>query len=86
MVRVLPLRKSQSARGGQTLRSFLFLASGCLTVAQSLPQLRLELGFHTDDITSLAIDSGQRFLVTSSADKTVRVWDPPAAFKPIFVR
>jgi WD40 repeat protein len=62
MVQVLPLRPL-----------FLLLVAGCLALAQ--PRPRLELGFHTSDITSLATDSAERFLVTSSADKTVRVWD-----------
>jgi hypothetical protein len=46
-----------------------------LAQGQPQPQPRLELGFHTDDITSLAMDSAERFLVTASSDRTVRVWD-----------
>jgi hypothetical protein len=39
------------------------------------PRLRLELGFPSGSILSLAMDSAQRFLVTASDDQTVRVWD-----------
>ena len=46
-----------------------------LGVLAAQPQLRLELGFHTGEIKSLAADSSQRYLVTASEDKTVRVWE-----------
>lgn len=39
------------------------------------PLLRLETGMHTATITHLGIDDANRFLVTGSYDKTVRVWD-----------
>jgi DNA-binding beta-propeller fold protein YncE len=37
---------------------------------------RQETGYHTQGITAAALDSTQRYLVTASLDKTVRVWDP----------
>ena len=54
-------------------RALLLLAWIPVLVAQ--PQLRLELGFHTSAIKALVVDSAERFLVTASDDKTVRVWD-----------
>lgn len=41
----------------------------------STPVLRIEASLHSGDITSLDVDLGERFVVTGSADKTVRVWD-----------
>jgi WD40 repeat protein len=40
----------------------------------SEPILRLEPGMHGAPIWRIDIDAGERFLVTGSADKTVRVW------------
>lgn len=40
------------------------------------PIMRIETGMHTAPIVKIATDSAGRFLVTGSADKTVRVWDP----------
>jgi WD40 repeat protein len=37
--------------------------------------LRLELGMHSASITRIDVDPAERFLVTSSDDKTVRIWD-----------
>jgi WD40 repeat protein len=39
------------------------------------PVLRVETGMHTALIQRIAIDSRERFLVTASFDKTLRVWD-----------
>ena len=39
------------------------------------PQLRLETGMHTAAITHIGIDAGNRYLVTGSHDKTIRVWE-----------
>jgi len=44
-----------------------------LGAADAVP--RLEPGFHTGTITSVAMDSAERFLVTAAEDQTVRVWD-----------
>ncbi len=40
------------------------------------PILRIETGMHTAGITRIGVDAG-RYLVTGSADKTVRVWEEP---------
>ena len=39
------------------------------------PFLRLEAGMHTAPIRRIAVDGKERFLVTASHDKSVRVWD-----------
>jgi len=39
------------------------------------PILRMETGMHSGDIYSLDIDADNRFAVTGSMDKTVRVWE-----------
>jgi WD40 repeat protein len=39
------------------------------------PQLRLETGMHTAAITHIGVDAGNRYLVTGSHDKTIRVWE-----------
>ena len=37
--------------------------------------LRIETGMHTAVITRIGVDAGNRYLVTGSHDKTVRVWE-----------
>lgn len=39
------------------------------------PILRLETGMHTAVIKRIAVDAANRYLVTGSDDKTVRLWD-----------
>ena len=39
------------------------------------PMLRIETGMHTAAIMKIGIDAANRFLVTGSRDKTVRVWE-----------
>lgn len=39
------------------------------------PMLRIETGMHTAMIRRIALDARQRWLVTTSEDKTARVWD-----------
>ena len=39
------------------------------------PMLRLETGMHTATIWRIGVDVAQRYLVTGSDDKTVRVWE-----------
>ena len=41
----------------------------------SEPILRIETGMHIAKISSIAIDSRERYLVTGSLDKTIKVWD-----------
>ena len=40
------------------------------------PFLRIDADMHTAMINRIAVDASNRFLVTGSDDKTVRVWDP----------
>ncbi|HNP84466.1 MAG TPA: hypothetical protein PKN47_23645, partial [Nitrospira sp.] len=39
------------------------------------PILRVETGMHQAKINQIAVDAANRYLVTGSGDKTVRVWD-----------
>ena len=53
------------------------------TVAQSgepsrEPILRIDTGMHTAPIYRIGVDAANRFLVTASVDKTVRVWELPS--------
>jgi len=41
----------------------------------SEPILRIETGSHTQMITSIAVDDNNRYFVSASKDKTLRVWD-----------
>ena len=41
----------------------------------SAPLLRIETGMHTAHVARVATDAQNRFAVTASTDKTVRVWD-----------
>ncbi|MCK5720489.1 MAG: caspase family protein [Thiomargarita sp.] len=41
---------------------------------QDKPILRLETGMHTAKINRIDIDAAERFLVTGSDDKTIRIW------------
>ena len=42
------------------------------------PVLRVETGMHTAVIHRIGVDAANRYLVTASDDKTVRVWELPA--------
>lgn len=39
------------------------------------PILRIETGMHTDTIGQISVDAQERFLLTASDDKTLRLWD-----------
>jgi WD40 repeat protein len=47
------------------------------------PVLRMEVGTHSSHVRNIAIDPSNRFLVTASEDKTVRVWDTSAGGAPV---
>lgn len=54
---------------------------GELSLAAELPGeplLRIETGMHTTRIEKIGVDAENRYLVTGSADNTVRVWELPA--------
>jgi WD40 repeat protein len=61
----------------KTILSFCFILAlfsiGCAPITLS-PQLRIETGMHTAAVTSIDIDRKEHFFVTSSLDKTVRIW------------
>jgi WD40 repeat protein len=40
-----------------------------------IPYMRIEPGFHTSGITRLSADKENRYLASSSKDKTARIWD-----------
>jgi WD40 repeat protein len=70
-----------------SLASVLLLNTGA-TLAQGkgvqsgepsrAPFLRLETGMHTAPIREISMDRENRYLVTASDDKTVRVWELPS--------
>ena len=54
---------------------FLLIADTTYSAEQlDLPTLRLETGMHTAVIRRISVDSANRYLVTASDDKTIRVW------------
>ena len=61
----------------------LIAACALLTRAQGgepsrAPILRIETGMHTAPIKRIGVDAANRYLVTASHDKTVRVWELPS--------
>lgn len=50
-------------------------ASSVSADAPDAPILRIETGMHTAVINRIGVDAQNRFLITGSDDKTVRVWD-----------
>jgi WD40 repeat protein len=65
------------------IASLLLAASSQSALAQSgepsrAPVLRVETGMHTATIRRIGVDAANRYLVTASDDKTVRVWELPA--------
>jgi len=70
----------------KTMRLFVVACCLAFTAAPALaaeppadPLLRIEAGQHTAMIKQIAVDGAGRYLATASQDKTVRVWDIPAA-------
>lgn len=64
------------------LASCFFLASGCAlaaTAPTTEPILRVETGMHTTLIRRAVVDAPRNRLITASDDKTIRVWQMPAA-------
>jgi WD40 repeat protein len=64
-------------------RSVLALVALSLQVAHSQdpsakPILRIETGTHTAPIRGIDADAAERYLVSGSQDKTVRIWDLPS--------
>jgi WD40 repeat protein len=65
------------------IASLLLTASAQSALAQGgepsrAPVLRIETGMHTAVIRRIGVDAANRYLVTASHDKTVRVWELPA--------
>ena len=42
------------------------------------PILTIESGLHAGSLRSMAVDRQNRYLVTGSSDKTIRIWDLPS--------
>ena len=53
-------------------------AAADTTAFPEQPMLRVEAGAHTAPIQSISVDREERFLVTGSEDKTVRIWNASA--------
>src|SRR5258708_4833659 len=84
--KVLPARGFAAALAMIRMRVRLFLSLGVIAglwpaQGQGLsdkPVLRIETGQHSAAIRSIDADTSERFLVTGSEDKTVRLWDLPS--------
>lgn len=50
-------------------------ATSCSDTLPAEPILRIENGMHTAAISSIDVDARHRFVLTTSYDKTARVWD-----------
>ncbi len=57
------------------LGAFLCLTPAYAGEPPAEPMLRIETGMHTAIIRRISIDAKQRWLATTSEDKTVRVWE-----------
>ena len=65
---------------GCALLAFLVLALPALAGSgpPQAPILQVEVGMHLATIRNLAVDPRGRFVVTVSADKTLRLWELPS--------
>lgn len=61
--------------GIQTVLSLAFLFNITLADELSKPIITVETEMHNSFITSISTDKDNKFLLTSSYDKTLRVWD-----------
>jgi WD40 repeat protein len=61
-------------RLGLLLFALFTLTKPALAELPEEPILRLEPGMHAAPVSRIGVDAGERFLVTGSDDKTVRVW------------
>jgi len=58
-----------------TLIFFLTLTTTQAEEPSDKPILRIETGMHTATISQIGVDAAERFLLTASDDKTLRLWD-----------
>ncbi len=57
------------------LTSFLSITTAHANEPTTEPILRIETGMHTAPIIRIGVDAAERFLLTASDDKTLRLWD-----------
>jgi len=57
------------------LSSFLSITTAHANEPTTEPILRIETGMHTAQIKRIGVDAAERFLLTASHDKTLRLWD-----------
>ncbi len=57
------------------LTSFLSITTAHANEPTTEPILRIETGMHTAQIWRIGVDAAERFLLTASQDKTLRLWD-----------
>jgi WD40 repeat protein len=57
------------------LSSFLSITTAHAAEPTTEPILRIETGMHTAKIGRIGVDAAERFLLTASLDKTLRLWD-----------
>ena len=70
------IKKHQTIILSLTFLFFLLIhQENCSTEPFDTPILQLETGMHTAVIRRISVDSANRYLVTASDDKTIRVWE-----------
>jgi len=69
------MNPSVKTLGAPLAALLLALALALPARAAEPPILRIDAGMHTAVIKRIGVDAENRFLVTGSDDKTVRVWD-----------
>ncbi len=57
------------------LLTFLSVTTAHAAEPTTEPILRIETGMHTAPIWRIGVDAAERFLLTASYDKTLRLWD-----------
>src|SRR6266852_642180 len=68
-------RLCRAAFGFACAAAFSLSATAQTSQPREQPVLRIETGMHTGVVWGISVDNANRYLVTASHDKTLRVWD-----------